>query len=50
MCIFNGDVVNKVLLILIDHENAILYRLQDVVLEQADSLLVLMELTSELDW
>lgn len=33
-----------------DHENAIMYRLQDVILEQASALLALMELTAELDW
>ena len=33
-----------------DHENAILYRLQDVILEQTSALLDLVELTAELDW
>jgi len=33
-----------------DHETAILYRLQDVILEQSQTLLTAVELTAELDW
>ena len=33
-----------------DHETAIMYRLQEVVLEQTSSLLAVLEISAELDW
>ena len=33
-----------------DHETAIMYRLQEVVVERMSSLLAVMELSAELDW
>ena len=33
-----------------DHETAIMYRLQEVVLERAEPLISIMELSAELDW
>ena len=34
----------------LDHETAIMYRLQEVVLEETEAILAVMEISAELDW
>ena len=34
----------------LDHETAIMYRLQEIVLEQTNAILAVMEISAEIDW
>ena len=46
----DSNFVSNYTYVQLDQETAIMYRLQEVVLEQTDAILAVMEISAELDW